>query len=52
MGKAGASADENEGITACQEFTPAKFRRMVAENEIVNANTLSLYARLCARGLV
>ena len=52
MSKAGASADENEGITACKEFTPAEFRRMVAENEIVNANTLSLYARLCARGLV
>ena len=52
MGKSGASADEGEGIMACREFTPAEFRRMVAENEIVNANTLSLYARLCARGLV
>ena len=52
MGKAGASAEENEGITGCKEFTPAEFRRMVAENEINNANTLSLYARLCARGLV
>ena len=52
MGKAGASADEHEGITGCREFTPAEFRRMVAENEINNANTLSLYARLCARGLV
>ena len=51
MGKSGASPDEGEGITAMQEFTPAEFRRMVAENEIVNANTLSLYARLCARGL-
>ena len=52
MGKAGASADEHEGITACREFTPAEFRRMVAENEIINANTLSLYARLCARSLL
>ena len=51
MGKAGASADEGEGIMACREFTPDEFRRMVAENEITNANTLSLYARLCARGL-
>ena len=52
MGKAGASADEGEGIMACKEFTPDEFRRMVAENEITNANTLSLYARLCARGLM
>lgn len=52
MGKAGASADEGEGIVGCQEFTPGEFRRMVADNEIINANTLSLYARLCARGLV
>ncbi len=52
MGKAGASADEGEGHHGCREFTPDEFRRMVAENEIVNANTLSLYARLCARGLL
>lgn len=50
--KAGASHDESEGITACREFSLAEFRRMVADNEINNANTLSLYARLCARGLV
>ncbi len=48
----GASHDENEGITDCREFTLDEFRRMIAENEINNANTLSLYARLCARGLV
>ena len=52
MGKAGASAEENEGIIACREFTPMEFRRMIADNEIVNANTLSLYARLCAAGLI
>ena len=50
--EAGASHDEGEGITDCREFSLAEFRRMVAENEINNANTLSLYARLCARGLV
>ena len=49
---AGASHDESEGITDCREFTLEEFRRMVAENEINNANTLSMYARLCARGLV
>ena len=50
--KAGASHDESEGITECQEFSLEEFRRMVAENEITNANTLSMYARLCAHGLV
>ena len=52
MSKAGAAAEESEGIVECREFAPAEFRRMVAEGEIDNANTLSLYARLCARGLV
>ncbi len=51
MGKAGSSIEEGEGIMECREFTPDELRRMVAENEITNANTLSLYARLCARGL-
>ena len=50
--KAGASHEESEGITDCREFTLEEFRRMVAEGEINNANTLSLYARLCARGLL
>ncbi len=50
--KAGALHDENEGITECREFTLEEFRRMIAEGEINNANTLSLYARLCARGMV
>ena len=52
MSKAGAAHDEGEGITECQEFTLEEFRRMVADGEINNANTLSLYGRLCARGLV
>ncbi len=50
--KTGASHDENEGITDCREFTLDEFRRMIAEDEINNANTLSTYARLCARGLL
>jgi 8-oxo-dGTP pyrophosphatase MutT (NUDIX family) len=47
----GSAHDENEGIVDCQEFPPDELRRMIAENEITNANTLSLYAKLCARGL-
>ena len=52
MSEEGAATEESEGIVECREFPAAEFRRMVAENEITNANTLSLYARLCARGLV
>ena len=52
LSPAGASHDEGEGIVDCREFAPEEFRRMVAEGEINNANTLSLYARLCARGLL
>lgn len=48
----GSSHDEHEGIVGCREFTPAELRRMIADNEINNANTLSVYARLCARGLL
>lgn len=52
MSKDGAAHDEDEGITECKEFTVAEFQRMIAENEITNANTLSTYARLCARRLI
>ena len=48
----GASRDENEGIVDRREFTLEEFRRMIADGEINNANTLSMYARLCARGLL
>lgn len=49
--EAGASHDENEGIVDCREFSADEFRRMVADGEINNANTLCAFARLCARGL-
>jgi 8-oxo-dGTP pyrophosphatase MutT (NUDIX family) len=52
MSKEGSSHDEGEGIMDCREFSPAELRRMIADNEITNANTLSLYAKLCAKGLV
>ena len=50
--EAGASHEESEGILDCRGFTVEEFRRMVADGEINNANTLSLYARLCARGVL
>jgi ADP-ribose pyrophosphatase len=51
-GARGTEFEEDEGIVACQEVTPDELRRMVASNEITNANTLSAYAALCARGLM
>ena len=44
--------DESESILDCRAFTVREIRRMIAENEICDANTLSLWARLSARDLV
>ena len=44
--------DETESILDCREFTVEQIRRMIAENEIRDANTLSLMAGLWARGLL
>src|SRR5213595_829132 len=44
--------DEAESILDCREFTLEQIRRMIAENEIRDANTLSLMATLSARGLL
>ncbi len=42
--------DESESILDCRPFTISEIRRMIADNEIRDANTLSLSARLWARG--
>ena len=52
LSPAGTAYDEGEGITDCQAFSGAEFRRMIAEGEINDAHTLCAYARMCARGLV
>lgn len=44
--------DESESILDCRAFTVHEIRRMIAENEICDANTLSLWARLAARDLL
>jgi 8-oxo-dGTP pyrophosphatase MutT (NUDIX family) len=44
--------DESESILDCRAFTIHEIRRMIAENEICDANTLSLWARLSARDLL
>jgi len=44
--------DETESILDCREFSIPEIRRMIAENEIRDANTLSMWARLSARGFL
>jgi len=44
--------DESESILDCHAFTVHEIRRMIAENEICDANTLSQWARLSARDLL
>jgi len=48
----GPDLDEGESILDCREFTVAEIRRMIDENEIRDANTLGIWARLSARGLI
>jgi len=50
--KEGPARDEGESILDCREFTVEEIRRMIAENEIRDANTLAICATLAARGLL
>lgn len=47
-----SARDEGESILDCREFSLEQVQQMIAENEIRDANTLSMWARLCARGLL
>jgi ADP-ribose pyrophosphatase len=49
---AGTDPDEHEAILEIGAFTVDELIRMVADAEIVDANTLALFARLHARGLL
>ena len=42
----------SEVITGCEAFTPRQLGRMIADNEIRDANTLSICAKLVARGFL
>jgi len=42
------AVDEGESIIDCREFSVREIRQMIAENEIRDANTLSMWARLTA----
>lgn len=46
----GAAHEEAEGILDCREFSGDVLRQMIAEGEVRDSNTLSLWARLVARG--
>jgi ADP-ribose pyrophosphatase len=46
------AAEEGEGIIECRAFTAEELVRMIAENEIRDSNTLSICARLAARGFL
>jgi len=50
--KEGPARDEGESILDCREFTVEEIRRMIAENEIRDANTLGICATLAAHGLL
>ena len=51
-GAGGHSGDESESILDCQAFTAQELGRMIDSNEIRDANTLAICARLVARGLI
>jgi ADP-ribose pyrophosphatase len=48
----GQAHDEAESILDCRAFTVEEIRAMIGENEIRDANTLSMFARLTARGFL
>ena len=48
----GYSRDETESIVDCRAFSVAELRRMIAANEVRDANTLTMCARLAAHGFL
>ncbi|PWU07069.1 MAG: hypothetical protein C5B47_06695 [Verrucomicrobia bacterium] len=46
----GATPEATETILECREFSISELRRMVSSGEIVDANTLAIFARLVAAG--
>lgn len=48
----GSDHDEHEAILEVRAFTPDELRQMIASAEIVDSNTLAMYARLQANRLI
>jgi ADP-ribose pyrophosphatase len=51
-GRSGHTAETNETIAEVREFSPAELRSMIADSIVQDANSLAMYARLVARGLL
>jgi ADP-ribose pyrophosphatase len=52
MSAEGPARDESEAILDCRAFSADELGRMIDTNEIRDANTLGICARLAARGLL
>jgi len=50
--EAGTCHDEHEAIVECRAFTVGELTAMVVSGDLCDSNTLSLYAKLVARGLL
>lgn len=48
----GHCRDESESILDCRAFSAKELLRMIDDNEIRDANTLGIFARLVARGIL
>jgi ADP-ribose pyrophosphatase len=48
----GPAHEDTESILDCRAFSIAEIRQMIADNEIRDANTLGMCARLAARGFI
>jgi 8-oxo-dGTP pyrophosphatase MutT (NUDIX family) len=51
-GASGDKQDETESILDCRTFSVLEIRRMIADNEIRDANTIAICARLASRGFI
>ena len=49
---AGCLRDEAESIVDCRAFSAEELRRMIAENEVRDANTLTMCAQLAVHGFL
>jgi ADP-ribose pyrophosphatase len=52
LSRAGRRPDETEFIAETREFSLGELRQMITENIIQDANTLAVFARLTAKGLI
>ncbi len=52
LSASGSAHTESESILDCRAFLPAEIVEMIARGEIRDANTLSICARLAARGFL